>query len=130
MDESEIVYDGKTHSPSVTVKYDNITLRKGVDYEVSYDSNINAGTSTVIVTGKGNYDGEQSIQYSILSKSIENVSITVEPDVFDYDGTEKQPAVTVYDGGNLLNVNVDYVISYEKNRDVGTAMEIVRGRGS
>ena len=32
-------------------------LVKGTDYTVEYRDNINAGTASVIVTGKGNYTG-------------------------------------------------------------------------
>lgn len=130
LDESEFVYDGESHSPSVTVKYGNITLKKGVDYEVSYENNINAGAATVTVTGKGNYDGEQSRKYSILSKTIEGVAITVEPNMLDYDGTEKQPAVKVYDGDTLLTVNVDYTVSYENNVEAGEGKVIINGLGN
>ena len=34
-----------------------VTLKKGTDYTVKYENNVEKGTATVTVTGKGNYTG-------------------------------------------------------------------------
>ena len=41
----------------VTVKDGSKVLKEGEDYALSYTDNVNAGTATVTVTGKGNYSG-------------------------------------------------------------------------
>ena len=48
-------YNGKTRTQSVTVKDGTKTLKNGTDYSVSYKNNKNAGTATMIITGKGGY---------------------------------------------------------------------------
>lgn len=51
--------------PVVTVKSDNAQLTADTDFTVSYSSNINAGTATVTITGKGNYSGSIKKQFTI-----------------------------------------------------------------
>ena len=62
---STYAYDGKTKTPSVTVKVNGKTLKKDTDYTVSYSNNTKVGTATVKITGKGNYTGSVSKTYSI-----------------------------------------------------------------
>lgn len=50
-------YTGSEIRPSVTVTYGNLTLSEGVDYEVTYQNNIEIGTATVSVTGLNQYAG-------------------------------------------------------------------------
>ena len=50
-------YTGSALKPSPTVKIGSTVLVSGVDYTVSYENNINAGTALIRITGKGNYTG-------------------------------------------------------------------------
>ena len=51
-------YTGEEQTPSPNVSWNSITLKKDVDYTVSYENNINAGTDAVcIITGMGKYVG-------------------------------------------------------------------------
>ena len=63
-------YTGKGITPSVTVKYNGITLTNGTDYTVSYSNHINPGTATVTITGKGYYTGSRVINFTIKEKVI------------------------------------------------------------
>ena len=58
-------YTGKALTPKPTVKVESITLREGTDYTLSYASNVNVGTATVTITGKGNYTGERKATFRI-----------------------------------------------------------------
>ncbi len=49
----------------VTVKDGSSVLKEGLDYSLSYKDNVNAGTATVTVTGKGNYSGTLSDIFTI-----------------------------------------------------------------
>ncbi|MBR3318084.1 MAG: hypothetical protein IKG21_09750, partial [Atopobiaceae bacterium] len=60
------VYNGKAKRPSPTVKVGGRTLQKGTDYTVSYKNNVNVGTATVTITGKGNYKGTRSVTFKIV----------------------------------------------------------------
>ena len=62
-------YDGTAKQPSVTVKDGSATLRNGTDYTVSYSDNVNAGTATVTITGKGNYTGITTKTFTINARA-------------------------------------------------------------
>lgn len=47
-----------------------------------------------------------------------------------YDGTEKEPIVTVKDGDKVLALGTDYMLTYTNNKAVGTATVIITGMGS
>ena len=63
-------YDGTAKTPSVTVKDGTKTLTNGTDYTVSYTNNINAGTATVTITGKGNYLGTTTKTFTISKRNV------------------------------------------------------------
>lgn len=60
---------GKKIKPAVTVKNGTKTLKNGTDYTVSYINNVNAGTASVIIKGKGNYTGEATLAFGISLKT-------------------------------------------------------------
>ena len=51
------VYTGNSITPDVSVWNQQNMLTKNTDYDVSYSNNINAGTATATITGKGWYTG-------------------------------------------------------------------------
>ncbi|MBS5082660.1 MAG: leucine-rich repeat protein [Clostridiales bacterium] len=52
------IYSGKECKPSVSlISQTGKHLIKDLDFMVAYGNNVNAGTSTVTITGKGNYTG-------------------------------------------------------------------------
>ena len=59
-------YTGKALKPAPTVKHGGKTLKAGTDYTVSYKNNVNVGTATVTITGKGNYTGSKSANFQII----------------------------------------------------------------
>lgn len=63
---SDRAYTGKAICPAPTVKYGTTTLTKGTDYTLSYSGNVNAGTATVTITGKGNCSGTIKKTFKIL----------------------------------------------------------------
>jgi len=65
-EESAYVYTGEEFRPKVTVSGEGLKpLTEGNDYAVSYQDNINVGTASIIVTGKGKYEGELSTTFKI-----------------------------------------------------------------
>ncbi|MBO7596628.1 MAG: leucine-rich repeat domain-containing protein [Bacteroidales bacterium] len=50
-------YTGSAIEPDIDVTDGKTTLVKGVDFTVTCSENINVGTATAIITGKGNYAG-------------------------------------------------------------------------
>ena len=124
------VYTGSAIEPVVTVKDGETTLTLGTDYEVAYSNNVNAGTATVTITGKGNYSGETAATFTI-AKSMTNDGITIAA-IADqtYTGSAIEPAVTVKDGETTLALGTDYTIGYSANVNVGTATATIIGKGN
>ena len=63
----DVTYTGSAIMPDpvVTDAACGYTLANGTDYTLSYANNVNAGTATVTVTGKGNYTGSIPRTFSI-----------------------------------------------------------------
>lgn len=85
LDKNSYEYDGTAKTPNVIVKAENKVLTKGVDYEVKYTNNVDAGTATVIVTGIGNYKGSAGSSYFTITKRA--IEITAGSKSKVYDGT-------------------------------------------
>ena len=58
-------YNGKAQTQAVVVMDGDTTLVNGTDYTVSYKSNTNAGTASVIITGIGSYTGSVTKEFTI-----------------------------------------------------------------
>jgi glucan-binding YG repeat protein len=59
-------YTGNAISPSLSLKYNGITLKKGTDYTVTYSNNIKSGSSAkAVITGTGNFTGSKTILFKI-----------------------------------------------------------------
>lgn len=70
-----LVYTGKAMKPAVVVKYNNMKLQKGKDYELSYHNNKNIGTATIIIAGKGSYTGTKKVNFKIVPKKVNIIKV-------------------------------------------------------
>ena len=104
--QASFVYDGKEKEPDVSIG----DLVIGTDYEVKYENNINAGTASITIKGKGYYGGTFVKTFNISPKKI-NPILVLDRTSFEYNGKKQQPIVTVKDGEVVL-ANADYTISY------------------
>jgi hypothetical protein len=59
-------YTGKSIGPAPALSINNVALKKGTDYTVSYKNNTKIGKATVTITGKGKYTGTKSITFKII----------------------------------------------------------------
>ena len=128
----ELVYTGAALEPPVTVKDGEKALAEGTDYAVTYANNTAAGTATVTITGKGNYAGERTINFTIVQKDIaEDEGFTIDP-IPDqvYTGGEIEPEITVKDGDKVLVEGEDYEVTFEENTDAGTVTVTITGTGN
>ena len=114
--------------PDLSVSIGGTTLVKGVDYDVSYKNNVNVGTATVVIAGKGNYCGTKEATFKITPKALPQPSLSATS--FVYDGKAKTPSVTVKDGSKSLIKDKDYSISYANNTGIGTAKVTITGKGN
>lgn len=117
-----VLYTGEEVTPPVTISDEGVQLQNGVDYDLSYENNINVGTATVIVTFKGNYSGERRINFNIAARSLTTDDFTlsaIDKQIYTGAAIEPKPAITV--GDVSLVENVDYTLSYTNNTAIGTA---------
>ena len=125
------VYTGATLTPTPTVALNGKTLKAGADYTVSYKNNVNAGTATVVVTGKGNYEGSAKTTFTIKKASIAKAKVKLAKKSYRYDGKAKKPKVkSVKLNGKKLKAGRDYKVSYKKNKKPGKASVVVTGKGN
>ncbi len=128
---SNYTYDGTAKTPAITVKDGSTTLTNGTHYSISYSNNINAGTATVTITGKGTfYKGSARKTFTITPKSISKATVTLSIYSYIYDGTAKTPVVTVKDGNTTLTNGTHYTVSYSNNINAGISTATVTGKGN
>ncbi|KAI9550166.1 hypothetical protein GHT06_003538 [Daphnia sinensis] len=58
-------YSGEFQTPKPIIKDGDKVLVEGVDYELTYSDNKDAGTSTIVIKGIGNYSGERTMSFEI-----------------------------------------------------------------
>lgn len=122
-------YTGSAISPDVTVTYNGRTLIKGTDYTVSYSNNINVGTATATITGKGNFSGTVSTNFKITGIDISGATVTF-PENIIYQGEPCEPEPTIVVNGRTLVKGTDYTVSYSNNINVGTGKATITGTGN
>ncbi|MDO4176475.1 MAG: S8 family serine peptidase, partial [Bacillota bacterium] len=104
LDTTEYTYDGTEKRPTVSVS----RLKEGTDYEVvdSPEESIDAGTYSVLVNSKGDYDGSLELIYKINQVKPE---VSLSSEAFTYDGGTKTVSVKVTGAdGEEWEQDVDY----------------------
>ena len=81
----DATFDGNEHKPKVVIYDGETALREGVDYQLTYGENIDAGTGTVLITGLGTYIGEVEKNFTIQKAKLvitgNNVASTGKPKI-------------------------------------------------
>ena len=130
---TQATYNGSEQSVAISKVTVDGTDLNGTDYTVkSGDKATNVGDNTLVIEGKGNYNGEASATWSLVAKNIgdASVSITLSPASYDYTGSTITPDPVVKDGATTLVKGTDYTVSYSKNTYVGTATLTINGKGN
>ena len=121
-------YTGSTLTPDVKVVLGGVELVKSTDYEVTYKDNVDAGTATVTVTGKGNYVDTTTGKFTIKAADASEATVTAAEQT--WTGEPLTPAVTVTLDGRTLTKDKDYTVKYENNTNAGTATATVAFKGN
>ncbi|MBQ8462899.1 MAG: hypothetical protein IJ544_02145 [Prevotella sp.] len=108
--------------------------------KASYDNNTVVGLATVTVApdsevqGYENYTGTKSINFVISAADISAATIQFGQDYpqggYTYDGTSKEPTITVTLNNNTLVKDKDYTVAYTNNKNVGTGVVTITGKGN
>ena len=118
---SDSKYDGEEHKnkPTVTDTKTDKVLVEGTDYELSYSKDvINAGTVTVTVTGKGNYEGSFEVTYEITKRNVTLTSGSASK-IYDKKALTKDE-VTVSGEGFVKDEGATYDVTGSRTK-VGTS---------
>lgn len=133
---SVYTYTGKAIQPKIVVTQGKKMLTAGVDYTVKYSNNLKASTAAtsnkkpkITVTGKGNYSGSDSVEFTIQPKSLDNqdsgVNDTMEIQCAEslYVVVNSKIAPTLFYGSLKLGAK-DYYLSTNADSEVkpGNAM--------
>ncbi|MBQ9020486.1 MAG: cell wall-binding repeat-containing protein [Eggerthellaceae bacterium] len=120
--------------PAVTVKAGSTTLKLNTDYTVTYPTDsINPGTKTVTITGKGNYGGSFTLEYSIYA-SMSSVQMSATTITTTYTGSAQKKAPTLTFKGSLnktitLKEGTDFTLSFSPdNTSPGTKKATIKGK--
>lgn len=65
---SNATYTGKNITKKLTVKSDNVVLKEGKDYKITYKNNKNCGIATMTIKDIGNYQGTITKTFKIIPK--------------------------------------------------------------
>ena len=121
--QTSYTYAGAGITPKYDVVVDGRVLVEGTDYEVSSISkNVNVGTATLEIVGKGNYsaDAKAKATFSIVAEDASKLTgvIASQP----YTGYAIDPVASQIDltlDGVKINVNDNFTLSYGENIKIG-----------
>ena len=116
---SSTMYDGTAKTNSLTIEYNGNTLINGLDFELSYLNNIDAGVASVIATGIGNFTDCITNTFIITKRK---VTLTSASDSKVYDGTAlKAESVTVGGDGFANGEGATYLFTTSQT-DIGSCV--------
>ncbi len=78
LEQTSYVYTGNDICPKVIALDNDITLKENIDYEISYQNNINAGIGKVIINGINNYNGTKELEFTIKKANRNQFKVTQE----------------------------------------------------
>ena len=93
-----------------------------------YQAPLGTDQYVTIADKAGDIATNYELRYRKLSDS--QLTVTLNPDTFVYDGNEKKPAVTVTYDGQTLTENTSYTLTYADNKNAGTASVTIKGKNS
>ena len=123
-------YTGKPLTQNLgKIELGETILNEGIDYQIEYQDNVNAGTATVILHGMGNFDGTSIYHFQITPASVSGASLTgITEKTYTGKAVTQTPVVKI--GSAVLTEGKDYTVTYENNIKVGTAVVTITGTGN
>ena len=127
-------YTGEAIKPAISV-YDKTTLlTEKTDYSITYKNNTKAGTATVIVTGRGNYSGKETVSFDILPADIGSQEVHAMDFYVKIGKKAQKPVPELYYMGAKLKNNKDFTISYSNATNIylqpGEYNATISGKGN
>lgn len=127
-------YTGATVKPAVTLALaDGTRLTEGTDYTLEYQKNVNVGTASIILTGKGNYTGFIKKTFKIKPVVLadnESITVTTVGKAVKNAKGKYEIEVAVKNNAKPLLNGVDYTVSFKNNSKPGIATATIKGKGN
>ena len=122
-------YSGSAKTPTLTIKDGtrNVNLTKDTDYTLAYTNNTNAGTATITIAGKGNYNNSRTTTFTINAKSLTAAMLTVDSKV--YNGSKQTATTSVKDGTTAIATS-NYTLTNAGGTNVGGYEVKLVGKGN
>ena len=128
--ETNFIYNQQEQTALVAIVSAGAITVPDAGYEIADNKATNVGNYTATLTGKGNFKGSVTANWSIVAANANLFNITLGTNEYTYDGTAKTPTVTVKDGEATLVENTDYKLAYTANTNAGTATVTATGKGN
>ncbi len=122
-------YTGSKLEPAVTVTSGGKVLTKNTDYTIVYAKNLDVGTATATITGKGNYTGSFTKNFTINSIAASKLTVATISNQY-YTGKAIVPALSVKYGSLTLKKDTDYTVAVKNNKNIGKATVTITGKGN
>lgn len=107
---------------SVVVKNGSHTLRKDVDYTVSYRNNKKSGnTASAVIKGKGNYVDkyDKPLTFTVVKCNLSDLDFSAADVVFTNKPGIPRTKIELKDAGKKLREGKDYKLEYYYGSDIG-----------
>ena len=120
------IYSGRENKPTVRIPISlngisDTYLVEGRDFTATYpDDMVNVGEKTISISGINNFTGDFDLFYDIENYDILASNVALAYTITDYDGTAKEPGVTVKIGDFVVDPS-EYTVEYQDNVEKGTA---------
>ena len=125
---SDQTYTGSAIKPGISVTLNGKSLSASA-YDVNYLNNVNAGTATVYITGKGKYGGSAQATFKIKPANISSASVSGLT-AQKYTGFAVQPSLILAYGGRTLREGTDYTLVFTDNAKLGNGKVAISGMGN
>lgn len=137
-----VIGNGVPVKPEFTVSYNGTPLNgeeksdsntSTVDYIFEYKNNTTVRRdASIVITGKGNYQGTMTKTFEIKAKSMDDVSIEGIDGIINYTGDKAQykpENITLSYNGETMTAD-DYTISYSDTSKPGKVTVTITGKGN
>lgn len=130
------IYTGSAIEPTaIAVRFNNVVLKKGTDYNITFNDNTEVGWAEAVVEGIGNYTGTVTQVFEITKKDLSTVTEADKNFVvsgieagYEYTGFPIVPKTTITYYNQPLEETVDYEAEYSDNENIGKASVEITGK--
>lgn len=132
----DYVYTGKAIKPVVRVYDYKTLLEEKKDYTIAYKNNVNAANKaatkapSLIITGKGNYEGKITKTFTIAPKNIADRDVIIDDVAVLSNGKAQKPVPSVVWNGKKLKNKKDYTVQDISYTEIGSYTVNVTGSGN